>query len=139
MSCYLTPSDNIENFIEKLNNIEDNFTNSTETLIIGGDFNSSGIEWGSIRTRGSRIINMAARMGIVIANVGNTATFKRPGCNGTIPDITMISEKSANSLPKWRVLEDFTGSDHNYIAFTIDDGRPNSQSTEKYLKKVELS
>ena len=56
VSYYLTPSDNIENFIEKLNNIEDNFTNSTETLIIGGD------------SRGNRIINMAARMDIAIAN-----------------------------------------------------------------------
>ena len=111
VSCYLTPSDNIENFIEKLNNIEDNFTNSTETLIIGNELNSSAFEWGSIRTnsRESRIINMAARMGTVIANVGKTPTFRRPDCNGTIPDITMISEKSANSLS--RVLENFTGSD----------------------------
>ena len=74
---------------------------------------------------------MAARIGIVIANVGNTPTFRRAGCNGTIPDITMISEKSANSLSKWRVLAYFIESDHNYIAFTIDDGQPNSQSTEK--------
>lgn len=121
VSCYLTPSDTIENFNTKLNDIEDTFRDKNN-LVIGGDLNSKAVEWGSNLTnpRGIRIIDMAARMGLSVANVGNTPTFRRPGCQGTIPDITLVSERIANNLQNWTVLEDYNGSDHNYITFTIE-------------------
>ena len=73
VSCYLTPNDIIENFNRKLNDIEDTFRDNNN-LVIGGDFNSKAVEWGSNLTnpRGTQIVYMAARMGLSVANVENT-------------------------------------------------------------------
>ena len=85
VSCYLTPSDSIENFNRKLNEIEDTLRDKNN-IIVGGDFNSKAVEWGSNSTnsRGGRIMDMAARIGLSVANIGKTPTFRRPGCQGTI-------------------------------------------------------
>lgn len=100
MSCYLTPSDSIANFQRKLDAIEDKIRDIGGPMVIAGDFNSKAIEWGMATTnsRGRRILDMAARLGLVVANVGSTPTFSRVGCEGTIPDITMVSEALAKSL-----------------------------------------
>lgn len=100
ISCYLTPSDCIEEFQSKLNAIEDTARNIDGFIIIAGDFNSQAIEWGSgvTNSRGRRILDMTARLGLVVANVGCSPTFRRPGCNGTIPDITLVSENMANKI-----------------------------------------
>ena len=121
MSCYLTPSDSIREFEIKLNSIEDKIQEVGGHLIVSGDFNSRAAEWGmtSTNSRGRRVLDMAARLGLVVANRGTVSTFRRPGCNGTIPDITLISEGLLGNLQNWRVLEDFTGSDHQYIMYNI--------------------
>ncbi|CAD7078700.1 unnamed protein product [Hermetia illucens] len=54
-------------------------------------------------------------------NIGSTPTFRRSGCEGSIPDITFASESLASSVDGWRVLEDFSASDHQYIAFEVFD------------------
>lgn len=119
ISCYLTPSDTIELFQQKLNEIEDFSRTICEDIIIAGDFNSRAVEWGmkTSDSRGRKILQMIARLGITTANVGNTATFRRPGCEGTIPDVTFVSEKVAHKVKDWRVLEIYTASDHQYISF----------------------
>lgn len=125
VSCYLTPSDSIEEFSLKLSNIEDTFM-GMENLVIAGDFNSMALEWGSKTTnsRGRRILDMAARLGLLVSNIGNTPTFRRPGCSGTIPDITLTSECIFGKLLNWKVIEDYNASDHNYITYTVEDNRP---------------
>ena len=70
-------------------------------------------------TRGRCILDMAARLGLVVANTGNAATFRRPGCEHTTPDITLVSENLIGAVEGWKVLEDYTGSDHQYITFQI--------------------
>ncbi|XP_043642426.1 uncharacterized protein LOC122612710 [Drosophila teissieri] len=62
---------------------------------------------------------MAARIGILTANVGATATFNRLGYEGTIPNITLVSENGAHKITDWKVLDTYNGSDHNYITFNI--------------------
>ncbi|XP_037930183.1 uncharacterized protein LOC119664908 [Teleopsis dalmanni] len=111
MSCYLTPSDSIGQFQMKLDAIEDCVLQMGGNFIIAGDFNSKAIEWGMMTTnpRGRRVLDMAARLGLVVANRGMSPTFRRPGCEGTIPDITLVSEKIAGTLKEWSVLEDYTG------------------------------
>ncbi|XP_053960468.1 uncharacterized protein LOC128864739 [Anastrepha ludens] len=133
ISCYLTPSDTIAGFQAKLENIEDLARQISGNLIIAGDFNSKAMEWGSRTTnsRGQRILDMAARLGLVVANVGNKATFRRPGCEGTIPDITLVSESYASNIREWTVLEDYNGSDHQYITYCV--GETNTSAT-KYNK-----
>lgn len=125
ISCYLTPSDCIENFEEKLNEIEDKIRDIGGTFIVAGDFNSRAVEWGmpSTNSRGRRILDMAARTGLVVANTGNTPTFRRPGCEGTIPDITLVSERCANKIVDWKVLEIYTASDHQYISYSLEKDR----------------
>lgn len=142
MSCYLTPSDSIEEFQTKLDLIEDQAQEIQGPLVIGGDFNSQAIEWGMSATnsRGRRVLDLASRLGLIVANIGSVATFRRPGCIGTIPDITLVSEQFACNLKEWRVIEDFTGSDHQYITYHISPHSSNhqgsrSKSTRKWNEK----
>ncbi|XP_039968158.1 uncharacterized protein LOC120779870 [Bactrocera tryoni] len=74
---------------------------------------------------------MAARLGLIVLNTGNATTFRRPGCEETTPDITLSTERMAGSINNWKVLEDYTGSDHHYISFMIDTGR-NAHQLSKY-------
>lgn len=128
-SCYLTPNEDMDAFTAKLNGIEDKCRDIGGSIIIGGDFNSQAQEWGSrtTNTRGRMVLDMAARIGLVIMNGGNVATFRRPGCQGTIPDITLASEGIANRVLDWTVLEDYTGSDHQYITYSWEDTRRYNQ------------
>lgn len=124
ISCYLTPSDNIEEFQRKIDGIEDIARDIGGHLLVAGDFNSRAIEWGmqTTNSRGRRILEMAARIGLTVANIGSVPTFRRPGCAGTVPDITLVSERIANKVENWKVLEIYTASDHQYISFSLADG-----------------
>lgn len=89
---------------------------------------------------------MTARIGMIISNEGSTPTFRRTVCKGTIPDITMIKEKTAWRSENWRVIEDFTGSDHQYILFNVKDQKEFTQrrnwpkwNFDKTNKKLFLS
>lgn len=121
MSCYLTPSDNTETFQAKLNAIEDKGRELHNSLIVAGDFNSKAPEWGSRNTdsRGRRVLEMAARLGLTVMNTPTATTFRRPGNEATMPDLTFASESIAGRIQSWQVLEDYNGSDHQYISFTI--------------------
>lgn len=121
MSCYLTPSDTIAEFQHKLDSIEDVARHTSGKLVMAGDFNSKANEWGMQTTnqRGRRVLDMAARLGLSVANTGAKPTFRRPGCEGTIPDITLVSEGYANQLHQWTVLDDYNGSDHQYITYHV--------------------
>lgn len=129
-SCYLTPNEEQEAFRAKLHSIEDKGMEIGSPLIIGGDFNSHAYEWGSQSTnsRGRLVLDMTARMGLIIMNRGNVTTFRRPGCRGTIPDITLASESVASKVVNWTVLEDYTGSDHQYIMYGFESSRTSNQT-----------
>ena len=135
ISCYLTPSDSIERFEEKLTLIEDRALEIEGPLIMAGDLNSRAIEWGmsSTNPRGRRILETAARTGLLVANIGNTPTFVRSGCEGTIPDVTLVSESSYGMITNWRVLQDYTGSDHRYIMYNV------TQETSVTSRRREMS
>ena len=62
---------------------------------------------------------MAAIVGLIVLNRGTVTTFRRPGYRQTIIDITVASERFAPRIVGWRVLEDFTASDHQYIFFSV--------------------
>ncbi|XP_054259079.1 uncharacterized protein LOC128983702 [Macrosteles quadrilineatus] len=93
---------------------------------MGRDFNARAVEWGMTLTnsRGKYILDFAARAGLVVINEGNTPTFWRPGMRGTIPDITLASESLLPRITAWRVLEDYTAIDHQYIIFDVLDRLP---------------
>ena len=89
--------------------------------MVAGDFNARATEWGMphIDSRGKRIMEMAARKGLAVLNKGTTPTFRRAGQRGTIPDVSLASEEIVGSIDYWRVMEDYTTSDHQYITFRI--------------------
>ncbi|XP_017469595.1 PREDICTED: uncharacterized protein LOC108361486 [Rhagoletis zephyria] len=122
ISCYLTPNDSIQDFQDKLDDIEDTAMNLEGPFLMAGDLNSRATEWGMPNTdsRGKRVLEMSARLGFIVLNTGAATTFRRPGCEETTPDITLASEGIAGTIKEWKVLEDYTGSDHQYISFIID-------------------
>lgn len=123
ISCYLTPRYSDVEFQLKLNTIEDKARQIEGPVIIAGDFNAKAAEWGSSTTdrRGRAILDMAARLGLFVSNSETATTFRRPGCTPTTPDITLASDILSGKLCNWRVLEDYNGSDHQYIAFEVKD------------------
>ncbi|XP_034945915.1 uncharacterized protein [Chelonus insularis] len=63
---------------------------------------------------------MALKEGLAFLNCGNSFTFRR-GITGSIVDITMVSDDLLGRTQEWRVEEDMTLSDHQYITFTVRD------------------
>lgn len=65
---------------------------------------------------GHRILEMTARLGIDVANIDNAITFKRAGHGKLITEITF-------TLPlhifDWRVVENYTGNDHQYLTYRV--------------------
>lgn len=120
-SCYFTPNEGITDFQAKLDALEDEVLKVADRMVIAGDFNARALEWGMPHPdgRGRRILEMAARTGLFVLNVGTTTTFRRPGYMETIPDITFASEALMPQVQRWEVTEDYTGSDHQYITFEI--------------------
>lgn len=131
-SCYFTPNEVIAEFRNKLDALEDEILRVTGSVVVAGDLNARALEWGMPHTdsRGRLILETAARTGLLVLNSGSTTTFRRPGYTETIPDITLASEGLVPLIQEWKVLEDFTASDHQYITFQIGNVRP-SRSYEK--------
>lgn len=123
VSCYLSPNDTALVFREKLEDLEDELRDITGHIIVAGDFNARGVEWGmpQTNTRGRLVLEMAARIGLTILNTGSTPTYRRPGFGYSIPDITLVTESLLRRADGWRVMEDLSGSDHNYITFQVTD------------------
>ncbi|XP_029053824.2 uncharacterized protein LOC114881259 [Osmia bicornis bicornis] len=123
VSCYLSPNDNSQRFRDKLEALEDDLRDIPGALVVAGDFNARAIEWDMPQpnTRGKLVLEMAVRLGLVVLNVGATPTYRQPGFGYSIPDITLVSEDLVRKAVGWRVMEDFTGSDHQYITFQLID------------------
>lgn len=120
-SCYFTPNEAMAEYRAKLEELEDEILNTTGPIVVGGDFNARALEWGMPHpdSRGRCILEMAARTGLLVLNVGETTTFRRPGYTETIPDITLASEALIPHISGWAVMEDYCGSDHQYISFVV--------------------
>ncbi|XP_054257440.1 uncharacterized protein LOC128982505 [Macrosteles quadrilineatus] len=120
-SCYLTPNQPIAEYRQMVDSLEDGILNVDGGVIVCGDFNARAVEWGSpqTNTRGRYVLEMAARLGLHVLNVGNVSTFRRPGYGETIPDISLASEGLANRISDWRVSEDYSASDHQAIVFGV--------------------
>ena len=65
------------------------------------------------------VVTMADRLGLIVLNRGNVTTCRRPEYRQTIVGVTLASEGVVRRIVDWRVLEDFTASDHQYISFMV--------------------
>lgn len=126
VSCYFTPNQSINQFQERLDGLEDCLNSMHGHVMVGGDFNSKAVEWGMPvpDSRGRRLMEAAARLCLTVLNVGNVSTFRRVGCSGTIPDVTFASESLLPLTRNWKVMEDYTGSDHQYITVELTNAEP---------------
>lgn len=120
-SCYFSPNSPLPEFEEDIRRLEDDVRGAGGPIIVAGDFNASAAEWGSTHTnaRGTLLCDVASGLRLHVANVGTSLTFRRGG-SGSIVDITFTDETTVGVLRNWRVLEDYSHSDHQYIAYKLD-------------------
>ena len=107
-----------DDFLRKLETLEDSLRTTTGEVLVAGDFNCKSPEWGSkkLDKRGEALSEFVAGLDLVVLNEGDTFTFRR-GIGGSVLDITLGSVAIAARTSTWRVLEDLTLSDHQYITF----------------------
>ena len=60
-----------------------------------------------------------------VLNTGGVTTFRRPGTKGLIVDVTLqlATSTAACRIRDWRILKDYTASDHQYVTYTIQEKR----------------
>ncbi|XP_014216602.1 uncharacterized protein LOC106645278 [Copidosoma floridanum] len=118
VSCYISPNISIGTFGERLSELEDAVRVCRESgdVVLARDFNSKAVAWGEPRTdpRGRAVLEMAARLDLIVMNSGGSATFRQPGNRGTIIDLMLVSSEMAARVSAWQVLEDYTASYHQY-------------------------
>ena len=119
-SCYFSPNIQYDDFLRKLETLEDSLRTTTGEVLVAGDFNCKSPEWGSkkLDKRGEALSEVVAGLDLVVLNEGDTFTFRR-GIGGSVLDITLGSVAIAARTSTWRVLEDLTLSDHQYITFCV--------------------
>ncbi|XP_023248183.1 uncharacterized protein LOC106642738 [Copidosoma floridanum] len=127
VSCYISPNISIGVFRDRIAELEDAIRVCRESgdVVLAGYFNSKAIAWGEPRTdpRGRAVLEMAARLDLIVMISGGSATFRRPGSRGTIIDLTLVSSEMKARVSDWQVLEDYTASYHQYVSFVISEDR----------------
>ena len=89
-------------------------------LIIGTDSNAHNEVWGSTDTnrRGEILLEYLIANNLVISNEGNNPTFLNKRSEQVL-DLTLSSERIAQKITNWRVVEEDSFSDHRLITFRI--------------------
>lgn len=138
-SCYMSPNQTQDEFGESLDRLEDSIRQLSPgaDVLVAGDFNAKSHEWGSTveDDRGSGLADLAASLGLVAVNVGNKPTFRRLGTHSVI-DVTFASALLAPKIQGWKVLDDFTDSDHNYIEFKVAPSPGRLANTASRLGRI---
>ncbi|XP_043479874.1 uncharacterized protein LOC122509708 [Leptopilina heterotoma] len=118
-SCYFSPNDPFGKFDTEIRSLEESVRAFDGDVLIAGEFNSKSPEWGETRQdrRGILVSDMLATNGLVVLNRGHEFTFRR-GESGSILDLTIASPRLARKIKEWRVLDEETLSDHQYIEST---------------------
>lgn len=115
-SCYAPPRLTNQEFTRLLEDTVHE-ARGKHPAIIAGDFNAWATEWGSksTNTRGTILIEVFARLDVILANSGNTSTFRKNGSESVI-DLTFASGSLMRNI-NWRVSERYTFSDHQALLY----------------------
>lgn len=122
VSCYMSPNAPIQTFedsLEQLRLLLGRFAG--KGVVLAGDFNAKHSSWnfGAENARGTTLAEWAATHRVEVINVGPTPTWRR-GASQSVLDLTMGTERVAQRITSWRVLEEEeVCSDHSAIAFTL--------------------
>jgi len=125
-ACYWSPNMDTDSFERFLDNLEASVRSAILPVIIAGDLNAKSGEWGDHRedVRGRLLTDLMSSLNLLACNCGNTPTFERIYRDGRVSqssiDVTLVSEISGRLINGWRVLDEYTGSLHRYITFTIE-------------------
>ena len=78
VNCYLTPSDNIAYFQEKLDLLKDAIREKGDRIMVAWVFNARAIEWDMPRpdSRLKGILEFATRTELMVIDKGDTPTFR---------------------------------------------------------------
>lgn len=121
-SCYFSPNKPLTEFVWLIDELERDIRSRNGPVVVAGDFNAKSAEWGSSTTnnRGTLLSEAVARLRLHTANTGEVLTYRR-GNTGSVIDVTFADETTVGRLRNWRVLEKYSHSDHQYIAYEVDD------------------
>ena len=87
-------------------------------IVIGADSNCHSSLFGpTTNKRGEVLEDFIANSGLVVENIGHTPTYESRG-NSTCIDCT-LSRNLNTTIIDWHVNQDYNGSDHNTIFFSI--------------------
>ncbi|KAE9534053.1 hypothetical protein AGLY_008789 [Aphis glycines] len=119
-SCYWRPGTSLQEFVSILGDLEGAIrVCDSSNLVIAGDFNAWNTVWGSRANnpRGCLLSDLAASLGLLLANSGSVLTFVR----GTTTSVIDVTFYCGLDLTDWRGLcndmLDFTY--HNFCKFVI--------------------
>lgn len=121
-ACYWSPNTTTaeyENFVMRL---ETSARTATGEVLMAGDFNAQHQDWGSTinNVKGEILSEMTHAIGLIACNVGHKPTFQRE-LSESIIDITFVSSQISTKIQDWKVLDELTASDHNYIYFALEE------------------
>lgn len=118
---YLTPNCDTAGCRRKMALLEDGIRDLPGDVVVAKDFNARAIQKGMTQRneQGRLLLEMATRLDLVVVNTGNTTTYRRPGFRNSIPDVTLITDRVLSRVERWRMVEDYTASNHQYIVFDV--------------------
>lgn len=128
-SCYASPSLKQLNFEILLDKIVKE-ARDIHSSIIADDFTAWSEEWESRLTncRGRTLMEDFSPLDVILANRGNTSTFRR-GNQSSVIDITFASRQFVSEI-NWQVRENYTHSDHQALTYEIHP-RVNTNNTRR--------
>lgn len=134
-SCYISPNISFEEYNKFLDSLGCKIRTNSTKVIVAGDLNAKSPEWGSPSEdrRGRLVTEWLSSLNLTVINNGRTPTFER-GQQKSYIDVTLCSEDVSRYIKNWEVLNEETGSYHNYIKFQIDV-EENSGRTASHIYK----
>lgn len=119
-NCYLSPNIDLNRYKEKTDKILEELRSTGREAIVVGDINAKSPRWGNSveDERGKYWIEWLEQLDLVVENRGSTPTFERNGARSCL-DITLATNSLSRKIEDWRVMEEVSHSDHNYIFFEV--------------------
>ena len=102
--------------------------NDGHTVLLGGDANARSIVYGSNRTdaRGRALEQIFLRNNLTFLNVGTSPTCTASD-QGSVIDITAITNTMENIVHGWKVSQKESNSDHKLIEFKLKAAEPETK------------
>ena len=133
VSLYMDIQERIDQ--DFMNNILAYANERNMSLVIGADSNCHTTLTGpTANKRGLDLEELLIEQGLMVKNIGTVPTFETfRGDNHiqTCIDIT-LSRAMDGKIKNWRVDQEYNGSDHNTILFTLDISPPRSKAVRNW-------